>query len=168
MNPLFVKKSHGQYQAQFHSMENEGTRVILNFSSLGPQPSLNPEIWCFSPANGLTPSDPRPLFHDPIILLWCFSELNLIVETPISLVMLWWQFTEHRPPILFCCPALWIQGSQLAWKAPEFWYGSLWSCSTEGFIIHNLLKSLPQQLPKIPWWEMLLWGVPALWLTLFH
>lgn len=53
-------------------------------------------------------------------------------------------------PILFCCPALWIQGSLLAWKAPEFWHGSLWLCSTQGFIIHNLLKSLPQQLPKIP------------------
>lgn len=52
--------------------------------------------------------------------------------------------------ILFCCPALWIQGSLSAWKAPEFWYGSFWLCSTKGFIIHNLLKSLPQQLPKIP------------------
>lgn len=52
--------------------------------------------------------------------------------------------------ILFCCPTLWIQGSQSAWKAPEFWNGSLWLCSTKGFIIHNLLKSLPQQLPKIP------------------
>lgn len=26
----------------------------------------------------------------------------------------------------------------------------LWLCSTKGFIIHNPLKSLPQQLPKIP------------------
>ena len=53
-------------------------------------------------------------------------------------------------PILFCCPALWIQGLLSARKAPEFWYGSLWLCSTEGFIFHNLLKTLLQKLPKIP------------------
>lgn len=34
-------------------------------------------------------------FYDPITLQWCFNELSLNVETPISLVML---FTEHRPP----------------------------------------------------------------------
>lgn len=53
--------------------------------------------------------------------------------------------------MLFCGPALWSQGLLSARKAPELGgHGSLWFCSTEGFIIHNLLKSLPQQLPKIP------------------
>lgn len=64
--------------------------------------------------------------------------------------MLRWQFTEHRPPhsILLSCTL--NSGLTVRRKAPEFWYGSLWLCSTKGFIIHNPLKSLPQQLPKIP------------------
>lgn len=75
--------------------------------------------------------------------VWMFNP-NLIGHAPVAI------HWAQASPTLFCCPALWIQGSPSAWKAPEFWYGSLWSCSTQGFIIHNLLKSLLQQLPKIP------------------
>lgn len=133
----------------FHNKEKGSTLMTLKFSSSGPRPSLNKKRDAL-PVSGLRASDPRPQFHDPFTPQWCFYELSLNVklQSHWSCYRGYSLSTSH--PILFCCPALWIQGSLSAWKAPEFWYGSLWLCSTQGFIIHNLLKSLPQQLPKIP------------------
>lgn len=85
-------------------MEKGGTLVTLQFSSLCPQSSLNPEIWCSS-CKQPQALWPRACFTILLLYYMYFNELNLNVETLISLVMLLRQFTVHRPPhsILLPC-----------------------------------------------------------------
>lgn len=131
----------------FHNTEKEGTLMTLKLSSLGPGASLNPEIWCFS---SKWPQALWPKASGFMILL--LNSLKHHCSVWMLKLQSHWSCSSLSTglPLLFCGPALWIQGSLSAWKAPEFRYGSLWLCSTEEFIIHNLLKSFPQQLPKIP------------------
>lgn len=144
--------------------------MTLKFSSLGPQPSLNPETWCFSckwpqafwPKASVSWSD--------CILQWCFNEPSGNAETPQSH---WSRYggdgLSTGLPIYSAVCAL-NSGLTVRRKAPEFW-----SWQNSGSVPPRDLSSTthsnpsPNSYQKFPWWEMLLWeGVPALWLTLFH
>ena len=90
------------------------------------------------------------LFPDPFTLQCCFIEefecwnSNLIGQDTVT--VLWAQAF----PILFCCPALWIQGLLSARKAPEFRHGSPLVMFDRGTYLPQPTQILPQQLPKIP------------------
>lgn len=151
----------------FHNMEKI-SHPWLKFSSLGPQPSLI-QNYAFL-ANDLRPSDPGPRSHDPIIY---YSGVLMDWVWMLRLQSHWSCYGGNSLssglPILFCCPALWIQGSQSEGKHQSS------DMAVSGYVPPRDLSSTthsnpsPNSYQKFPWWEMLLWeGVPALWLTLFH
>lgn len=97
MNPLCVKQSHGQCQVPCYHFTIWKKKAHLWLLNSHHQVHSHPLIQKYDafPLNDLRASDPRPWFYNLIALQCCFNELNLDVETTVSLVML---FTEHSPP----------------------------------------------------------------------
>lgn len=154
MTPFWIKSFKGKEALQIHSLNHNFNleigrqqRQYLRFSK-GHHCHLITQKADILPLYGFQCSGPSP-FHDAFRLQWDLNGFKVLrLQSHCSCSC--YPFTSPCFSALFRCPAFWIQSLVSARKAPELSCCSLWLCSTKGCIIHNLLTSLPHQLPKTP------------------